>query len=103
MSDDPQPRKIPLVFFRADAGRRTGARVAERAGGSGAAGDREGPAPSAMAVAGRDAAVPPHGKRSLGSPDEPHYETDSAGVALPLPRAPGGVARVHQENASHAG
>src|ERR1019366_8676807 len=56
-----------------------------------------------MAVAGGDAAVPPVGKRLLGGPHGPSDETDGAGAALPLPRAPGRVARVHQENAGHAG
>jgi hypothetical protein len=56
-----------------------------------------------MAVAGRDAAVPPVGKWSVGGPNGPADETDGTGAALPLPRAPGRVARVHQENASYAG
>src|ERR1017187_251177 len=99
MTDDPQPPKIPLIFYRTAAG----SGVAKRAGGSGAPGDRERPAAGAMAVAGGDAAVPPDGKRLVGGPHGPSDETDGACVALPLPRAPGCAARVHQENASHAG
>jgi antitoxin HicB len=39
----------------------------------------------------------------MGSPDGTTDETGSTRAALPLPRAPGRVARVHQENAVHAG
>ncbi len=43
------------------------------------------------------------GKWSVGGPNGSADKTDGASAALPLPRAPGRVARVHQENASHAG
>jgi predicted XRE-type DNA-binding protein len=39
----------------------------------------------------------------MGSPDGPPDKTHGTGVDLRLPRAPGGVARLHQEDASHAG
>ena len=55
-----------------------------------------------MAVAGGNAAVPPDGKRVVGGPDLPSDETNGARVALPLPRVPGCVARVYQENAIYA-
>ena len=53
-----------------------------------------------MAVAGGHAAVPPDGERAMGSPDGAADETDSTRAALPLRRAPGRVARVHQETRS---
>jgi hypothetical protein len=56
-----------------------------------------------MALAGRHAVVPPYGRRPLGNPDRPANETDSARAALFLPQAPGGIARVHQENAGNVG
>ena len=97
-----QPQKIPLIFYRTAAGSEPvrewlkGLDEAERQ----AIGKD---LPGAMAVAGRDAAVPPVGKWAVGGPNGPADETDGTGAALPLPRAPGRVARVHQENASHAG
>jgi hypothetical protein len=39
----------------------------------------------------------------MRNPYRPAYETDGAGVALPPPRAHGGAARVHQENAHDTG
>jgi len=63
--------------------------MAEGAARSGAAGHRERLVAGAMAVAGRDAALPSTRKRIMGSPDESADEKDGAGDALPLPRAPG--------------
>src|SRR6266404_1910658 len=101
MAEGPQPRKVPLIFYRT-AGKRACAGVAEGAAGSGAPSHRERPVTGAMAVAGRDAFMPPVGKRVVGGPDRPADETDGAGVALPLPRAPCRAARVYQENAHDA-
>ena len=46
------------------------------------------------------AVVPVNGKWAMGSPDGAADETDSTRAALPLRRAPGRVARVHQETRS---
>ena len=56
-----------------------------------------------MTVAGGDAAAPPDGEWPMGSPNGPAAETDSARVALPPSSAPGRAARLHQEDAGHAG
>jgi antitoxin HicB len=56
-----------------------------------------------MAVAGGHAAVPPLGKRAVGSPNGYADEAHSARAAVPLSRAPRGAARVYQENANDAG
>ena len=103
MTEGPQPQKIPLIFYRTAAGSEPvrewlqGLDEAERQaiGKDLAAG--------AMALAGRHAAVPPNGKRAVGDPDRSADETHGACAPLPLSRAPGRVARVHQENAGHAG
>jgi hypothetical protein len=55
-----------------------------------------------MAVAGGDAALPPNGERAVGNPYGPTHKTDGTRYALPVPRASGRIARVHQENAGHA-
>jgi antitoxin HicB len=55
-----------------------------------------------MAMAGGHAALPCDGKRVMGSPNGSADEADGARSDLPLPRAPGRVARVHQESAVHA-
>jgi hypothetical protein len=39
----------------------------------------------------------------VGSPDGPSDKSDGARAALPVPRAPGRAARVHQESAHDAG
>jgi antitoxin HicB len=56
-----------------------------------------------MAVAGRDAVVPPDGTGLVGNPYRPTDKTNRSGFTLRLPRALGCVARVHQENARHTG
>ena len=57
----------------------------------------------AVAVARRDAALPTVGKWFVGDPDGPADAADSACAALPSRGAPGGAARVYQENANDAG
>jgi antitoxin HicB len=39
----------------------------------------------------------------MGNPDRPSDETDGSCIALPASRASGRTARVHKENADHAG
>ena len=103
MVDDPQPREIPLIFFRTLAGsepvrdwlKELPEEERQAIGKDLLAG--------AMALAGRHAAVPPVGKRAVGSPDGPSDETDGARAALSLPRAPRRAAWVYQENAGDAG
>src|SRR6266702_478324 len=56
-----------------------------------------------MAMAGRNAVMPSDGRRFVGGAHGSSDETDGARIAMPLPRAPGRTARVHQEDASHAG
>ena len=71
--------------------------------GNGAARHWEGPLAGAVALAGWNAALPAAGRRFVGGPDRPANKADRARAALPLRRAPGGAARVYQENAHHAG
>ena len=68
----------------------------------GTSGNRQRSIARAMAVAGRNATLPPSGKRAVGDPNGPADETDRAGAAMPLPRTSGGIAWVHQENALDA-
>ena len=82
MPEELQPQKIPLIFYRSRQGQRACTRVAEGTAGSRAPGHRERPIAGAMALAGRDAAVPPVGKRAVGGPDGPADETDGARAAL---------------------
>ena len=56
-----------------------------------------------MALAGRNASLPADRKRSLGNPHRPANATYGAGNVMPIPRAFGGTARLHQENAGNAG
>jgi antitoxin HicB len=49
------------------------------------------------------AAMPPHGKRSVGNPDGLANEEECACDDLLLPRTPRRVAWVRQEDAQHAG
>ena len=85
MTDDPQPKKIPLIFFRTLTGSEPRTGVADGVAGRGKEGDRHGPVASAMAMAGWNAAVPRDGRRPLGDSDGPAYETNSARDALSLP------------------
>ena len=85
MVKDPEPRKIPLIFYRTLQGSEACSGVAEGPAGIRATSDRERPIASAMAVAGGNAAVQAIGKRFVGSPDGPSDETDGARAALPLP------------------
>src|ERR1700733_10711254 len=93
----------PTHFLPLAAGKRACAGVAQGVTGSGAPSHREGPITGAVAVAGRDAAVPSFGRRLVGGPDRPADQADSARVALFLPRAPRRAARVYQENARDTG
>jgi hypothetical protein len=85
MAEDPQRRKIPLIFFRLRPGQEPVREwlkelpEVERH----AIGKR--PIAGAMAVASRDAAMPPVGKRTMGGSDGHADETDGARAALPLP------------------
>src|SRR5450631_1467108 len=105
MTVDPQRPKIPLIFYRIEVGSEPvrdwlkGLDEAERQ----AVGKDLLRAQWRWPVAGGHAPVPPNGKWAMGSPDGSADETDSTRGALPLPRAPDRVARVHQENAGHAG
>ena len=103
MIDDPQPQKIPLIFYRTAKGSEPvrkwlqGLEEAERH------------------AIGRDL-LRAQWRWPVGMPlcrpmenglwevrtDLPD-ETDGAGVDLLVSRASGGVARFHQENADHAG
>lgn len=56
-----------------------------------------------MALAGGDAALPSDGRWSVGDSDRPADEADGTGADLPIPRASGGTARIHQEDADNAG
>jgi hypothetical protein len=95
--DDPPPQKIPLIFFRTRAGIEP---VREWLKGL-PEGERRAigkDLTSAMAMAGRHAAVPPLEKRAVGSPDGPADESHRARAALFLPQASGS----YQENAYDA-
>ena len=63
MADDPQPKKIPLIFFRTITGSEPVTGMAEGTAGRRTADDRQGLVASAMALAGWNAAVPRDGKR----------------------------------------
>jgi predicted XRE-type DNA-binding protein len=56
-----------------------------------------------MALASRNASVPADGWRIMGNPYRSSVETHGACNVVPVPRAFGGTARLHQENASNAG
>jgi Phage derived protein Gp49-like (DUF891) len=71
MAEDPQRRKIPLIFFRVRSGQEPVREWLKEVAGNGAPCDRKGPVAGAMAVASRDAAMPPAGKRTMGGPDGP--------------------------------
>jgi len=90
-------------FLPPAAGKRAGAGVAEGIAGSRAARHRERPVACAMAMAGRDAALPALGKRVVGGTHGPADAADGARTTLPFPGAPGRAARVYQENARDAG
>jgi len=77
--------------------------VAEGVARGGAPRHKRGLIEGAVAVAGRDALVPPVGKRLMGSPYRSTDEKDGARAALPLLRAPHRAARVHKENPHDAG
>ena len=97
--DDPQPQKIPLIFYRTAAGSEP---VREWLKGLDQA-ERQAIGKDllrAQWVARGYAVVPVNGKWAMGSPDGAADETDSTRAALPLRRAPGRVARVHQETRS---
>jgi hypothetical protein len=103
----PAPQKIPLLFFRTEAGsepvRDWLKGLAEGIAGIRAPRRRERPIKSAMAVAGGYAAVPSVRWRIVGGTDELGDEADYAGVAQSLPRPPDSLARICQEDADHAG
>ena len=102
MADDLPPQKTPLIFFRTDAGSEP---VRERLKGLVEAERQaiwEGPLAGAMAVAGGYAAVPPVGRRTVGSPDGTADEAHGACAALSLPRPSGRFAWVYQEDADDA-
>ena len=102
MGEGQQPRKIPLAFYQVRPGHEPvrewlkGLPEAERH-----AIGRD--LLRAMAVARWDAALPAVGKRFVGDPDGPPDAPDSACAALSSRGAPGGGARVYQENANDAG
>jgi hypothetical protein len=80
MPNDPLPQKIPLIFYRTAAGSEP---VREWLRGLDEA-ERQAIAAGTMAVAGRDAIVPPDGKWPMGGPNGPADQTDGARVALSL-------------------
>jgi hypothetical protein len=97
MVNHPEPKKIPLVFFRTLAGnepvREWLKELPEQ--------DRQTISKDllrAMALAGGHASVPPDGRRAMGGSDRSANESDRARPDLLLPRAPRRAARVHQEN-----
>jgi len=80
--EDP-PRKVPLVFFRTDSGAepvRDWLRGLDEAGRQ-ANGAR--PVAGAMAVAGRDAPLPPGGQRFMGNSN--WITAKSYGTCIDLP------------------
>src|SRR6267143_1489769 len=99
VQDDRRPAasKNPADFLPPAPGQRTRAGVAERFAGSRAARHRKRSFASAMAVAGRDAAVPAIRKWLVGGTDRPSVETDGARAALPSRRAPRRAPRVYKE------
>jgi len=104
MLAEPQPQKIPQLFFRTAAGSEPvrewpkGLPTAERQ----AIGEDLLRAQWRWAVGGGDAAVPPLGARVMGSADRLADKAEGACPALPLRRAPRRPARLHQEDAANA-
>lgn len=100
MTDDPQPQKIPLIFYctrTSDEPVREWLKRLDE-GGAPASCDRERPSAGTMAVASGHAAVSSTGRWPMGNPDEPADETDGARTDLSTSRALSRAARVHQEN-----
>ena len=103
MADDPQPQKIPLIFYRTEAGSEPVREWLKGLPETDRQAIGQGPFAGAVAVAGGNAAVPPAGERLVGSADRLDDETDGACSALPLSRTPGRPARFYQEDADIAG
>ena len=102
MAENPQPLKIPLIFYRPEPGREP---VREWL--------QELPEAERQAI-GKDLLraqwrwpvgmpLPSAGRGIVGGPNRPADEVCGAGVDLPLPRASGRIARVYQEDADDAG
>jgi hypothetical protein len=103
MAEDPPPQKIPLIFFCTEVGSEPvrewlkGLPEAERHAIGKNLLRAQWQWPVGMPL------CRPLGGRTVGSPDGPANEAHGARVPLSLPRAPGRVARVYQEDADHAG
>jgi len=102
MTDASASQKIPLVFFRTAAGSEPVRGMVEGVAEGRASRGRTGPVTGAMAVASGYAAVPAVGERPMGNSDGPADGAHSTCNRLPLRRASGGVAWVHQEDAGNA-
>jgi hypothetical protein len=102
MVDFPQPRRIPLIFFRAENGNEPvlawlKALPEEERHAIGRDLLR-----GAMALARWNATMPPNGRWALGGSHRPANEANGEGVALHAPGPPGSASRLFQEDADHA-
>ena len=102
MTEEPPPQKVPLIFFRSGKGTEPVREVAEGTARSRTSRRRERPFEGAMALASRNASVPADGQWSLGNPHRFADEAHGARNVVPVPRALGGTARLHQEDAGNA-
>jgi hypothetical protein len=84
MAESPKPRRIPLIFYRSLAGEPVREWLKGLPETEGAC-DWEGFVAGAMAVASRDAIVPPAGRWVVGDPNGSADEADGASAPLSLP------------------
>ena len=98
MADDPQPQKIPLIFYCNEAGSEPVREWLKALPET----DRQAIGKDLLRAQWRWPAVPSVGQRFVGSAYELGDEPDGASPALPSSRTPGRPARFYQEDAGIA-